>query len=482
MAPRIQRSASGQTRTHARSASGGSSKAGLNLHFTQRDAPIGHVADKLKKNGHHITETTARAKSPLPRNSSALRRSREHIAPVLAPLHRIASGSNAKVAPGKGKVDFTISSPSENDDEEWVSSESGAATPNADSDVEEAVQPAAPYTSATRSANILSNGFAKDDLQTPRATAPALPQVDRSEMTPPPSARDYAAQQQAWHEAQQQAWHEAQRQQLRQETARADQESARQQDPPRPEVRVEQEEPSTSPARARSETHSPPRRSPDMHPRRQAMTRPPSTHSIHRADPAPLRPHPLIRGHSYGVGTTFSAKPTPLAPLTTVTSDNASAQMSATSSPTSMHLSSPSGYSVASGSPNAASASPPGAHSLRRTSVSSNHSMATAPLPPSLSHAHLSRSNHDRQRTMSTSSSSFAALSNLALRGPNTPSPPRTPIAFTSRFPPPEQTAHLETVHPLLPPPYLSTHLSVLATRNPLAESYARVISAKQAR
>ena len=38
-----------------------------------------------------------------------------------------------------------------------------------------------------------------------------------------------------------------------------------------------------------------------------------------------------------------------------------------------------------------------------------------------------------------------------------------------------------ENVHPLLPPPYLSAHLTVLASKNPLAESYARVMSAKQA-
>lgn len=39
----------------------------------------------------------------------------------------------------------------------------------------------------------------------------------------------------------------------------------------------------------------------------------------------------------------------------------------------------------------------------------------------------------------------------------------------------------METMHPLLPPPYLSAHLTVLAWRNPLAESYERVVKAKQA-
>ncbi|EMD33555.1 hypothetical protein CERSUDRAFT_117675 [Gelatoporia subvermispora B] len=469
MAPRVPRTTNGQTRTHARSASGGSSKIGLNLHLTQRDASSGNLADKPKKNGHNLHEQTAtRTKSPLPRSNSALRRSREHMAPALTPLHRIAQGPGAKPATGKGKADFRLSSPSENDDDGWVSSESGAATPSADSDTEQTDESPPPHKSTTQFVNARPNGIARDDLPTPRAITPALPQVDRRQPTPPPTARDYAAEQQAWHLVQQQ--------QLAQSKAQHIQGDVRQQQPSRPEVRVDEPEP-TSPARARSETHSPPRRSPDVHPKRQAVTRPPS---IHRADSAPLRPHPLIRGQSYGLGPAYAAKPSPLAPLTTVTSDNASAQMSTNSSPTSAHLRSPSTFSAASGSPNAPSASPTGPHSLRRTSVSSNFSTATAPLPPSISHSQLSRSNHDRQRTLSTSSSSLAALSNLAFR--STPSPPRTPVAFSSHFPPIEQTAHLETIHPLLPPPYLSTHLSVLATRNPLAESYARVMSAKRAR
>ena len=40
----------------------------------------------------------------------------------------------------------------------------------------------------------------------------------------------------------------------------------------------------------------------------------------------------------------------------------------------------------------------------------------------------------------------------------------------------------MEAIHPLLPPPYLSAHLTVLAYRNPIAESYDRVIRAKQRR
>lgn len=232
--------------------------------------------------------------------------------------------------------------------------------------------------------------------------------------------------------------------------------------------------------KARSETHSPPRKSPDMAPKRQSMTRPPSTHSVTSRTEAPLRPHPLIRGHSYGQSGFFTAKPAPLQPVAAVSSDAAQATMSTASSPTSMRAGSPSSIKTTSASINLSSPTSSHAHwQLRRTSTSSAQSNMTMPSQTSGSQLQWSRSGHDRQRTLSnmSTSSSFAALSSIAgLR--STPSP-TTPVRITSYFPPPEATAHLENVHPLLPPPYLNAHLSILAHRNPIAESYDRVIRAK---
>jgi hypothetical protein len=87
---------------------------------------------------------------------------------------------------------------------------------------------------------------------------------------------------------------------------------------------------------------------------------------------------------------------------------------------------------------------------------------------------------HDRTRTLSsmssTSSSSVQALSSLAQLPTTRPSTPQ----YTSHFPATSLYTNLETVHPLLPPPYLSAHVSILAHRSPLRESYDRVIAAKE--
>ena len=307
------------------------------------------------------------------------------------------------------------------------------------------------------------NGFYKEDVPTPKAEVPPpLPRAASSkiaERIAQPSERDYALDQQ----------------QTQTQPSVSQPELA---------VRVEQVQPADSLpppiTKARSETHSPPR-SASPPPKRQSMTRPPSTHSVtSRTDGISLRPHPLIRGHSYGHGAPFAAKPAPLAPLTMVSSDAAQAQLSSASSPSSLRAGSPT--SIRTASPNHSSPSSSEARrQLRRTSTSSSRSTATMPAQ-SAGQAQLSRSNHDRQRTLSTisSSSSFAALSSLAMR--STPSPPRESTHFTSHFPPAEQQQNLEAIHPLLPPPYLNTHISILTYRNPVAESYDRIMRAKQAR
>lgn len=102
----------------------------------------------------------------------------------------------------------------------------------------------------------------------------------------------------------------------------------------------------------------------------------------------------------------------------------------------------------------------------------------------SASHAQLGRTaNHDRQRTLS-SSSTFAALSSLNLGGTrSTPSPPKPAQHFVVRFATAEkQYSEPEILHALLPTPYTNGHLTSLRYRNPLAESYDRVVRAKLAR
>ncbi|KAI0373391.1 hypothetical protein BV20DRAFT_1033762 [Pilatotrama ljubarskyi] len=471
---------SGQIRAHSRSSSTGSSKLGLNLQLTQKDPAPQRVSDKGKKAAHFHHEVRPLFTPPIParnassqflRTNSGVRvHSRESIQP--AAIRRAPTPHGPpKQAGAKQKADFTISSPDEgeDDDDAWVSSESGAATPLRGSDPENTPVEQLKQRPTTQPAHVQVNTTSGHDgvhdVATPKAAPPPLPRVDTARPSQLPlgaTARDYAAQE------------PPPQGKVYSNQTQNDQRH------PEPDIQISTPTPPVS--KARSETHSPPRRSPDIAPKRQSMTRPPSTHSINsRSDGPPLRPHPLIRGHSYGQG--FTAKPAPLAPLTTVLPDSASGQMStASSSPSSLRAGSPTSIRTAA-SPNVPSPSSasPAHRQLRRTSTSSTRSTATLPAQSSVSDKH-SRASHDRQRTLSTisSNSSIAALTNFALR--STPSPPRNPVHITAHFPPPEQNAALESIHPLLPPPYLSAHLTVLAYRNPIAESYDRVIRAKQRR
>lgn len=371
-----------------------------------------------------------------------------------------------KSGSSKQKVGFSISSPSEGDDDEWVSSESGAATPLQDADSDRVTSPIEPHKPSTPRVTSHVNGFGIEPT-TPRARTPPLPRVE----TVRPETSLISSQQQQHHHYQSQDPPQKVTRMLTQEQLGT---------PWGTQPQLPQQ-PTPSVPKARSETHSPPRRSPDHTMKRQAMTRPPSTHSIaSRSDSAGLRPHPLIRAQSHGLHGLAPAKPMPLAPLTTVL-DDLPTQMTTSSSPTSLRAVSPSMSLRTPASPVFSHPSPTSSEArrqLRRTSTSSARSMAALPVAPSASQQ-LSRSNHDRQRTISTSST-FAALSSLAMR--STPSPPRTPLhQFTVTFPPADKESHHESPHPLLPPPYLTSHLTLLEYRNPLAESYDRVIRAKQA-
>ena len=181
---------------------------------------------------------------------------------------------------------------------------------------------------------------------------------------------------------------------------------------------------------------------------------------------AALRPHPLIRGQSFGHGH--------LAPLK-VTPDAAQVQLS--SSPP-FHAASTSPTSI-----RTVHTPSPGPHfssSLfrRRPSTSSAHSVATLPLTPV-----------ERMRTTSTLSAtsslvqlptkraSSAAAAAVAAAAVATAQTQSLVVHF------PSQNAHAlpETVHTLLPPPYVTPHFTILQWRSPIRESHARVVRARDA-
>lgn len=199
-----------------------------------------------------------------------------------------------------------------------------------------------------------------------------------------------------------------------------------------------------------------------IHPsKRQSVTRPPSTHSIpSRSDN--MRPHPLIRGHSQGL-LNLVPKPSPLTPLAVITDQPSSTSDNTLSgSPESIKTSvtSPGGYTAE---------FPQG----RRTSISSTRSVSTLP-------AQSAGLPQDRTRALSTISmtASTTALNSLAHLPSVTRPPSPQQISF---FPPVNPHVNIEAIHPLLPGPYLNNHLTVLARRTPLRESYDRVIQAKSA-
>ncbi|KAH8108053.1 hypothetical protein BXZ70DRAFT_33187 [Cristinia sonorae] len=468
MPAKAHRTTAGMTRTHSRTPSTGSSKANLGLQLTQKDPVPPRFPDSKKRNAHIHHEASSRNTSPFPRNNSTVRvQSKEQIQPPAIRRAPVAPANTGKATSSKHKVGFTISSPSEGDDDEWVSSESGAATPLHDTDSDRVTSPIEPNKSTIPRATSHINGFGiVHESATPRARTPPLPRVETIRPAEPPLVAE-----QHHHKLQVPSHSHVVDSNEHHGTPWGTQPQLPQSSTPVP--------------KARSETHSPPRRSPDPTVKRQAMTRPPSTHSIaSRSDSTGLRPHPLIRAQSYGQGQAALGpiKPAPLAPLTTVLDDAVPTQMTTSSSPTSLRAVSPVlSLKTPSASPVFSHASPTTSEAhrqLRRTSTSSSRSMAPAPVTSSASHQ-LNRSNHDRQRTISTSST-FAALSSLAMR--STPSPPRPQYQqFTVTFPPADKEGHLESAHPLLPPPYLATHLTMLEYRNPLAESYDRVIRAKQA-
>lgn len=113
----------------------------------------------------------------------------------------------------------------------------------------------------------------------------------------------------------------------------------------------------------------------------------------------------------------------------------------------------------------------------RRLSVSSARSVSTLPIFHSKD---TPRGTYERTRTLSAipTSSSSAALSSLTHLPTVTRPPSPQAIVF---FPPHNPHANIDGIHPLLPSPYMSNHMTILMRRTPLKESYDRVMRAKLA-
>ncbi|KAJ7072540.1 hypothetical protein C8F01DRAFT_251424 [Mycena amicta] len=178
---------------------------------------------------------------------------------------------------------------------------------------------------------------------------------------------------------------------------------------------------------------------PPSSPTTRRHSRPMSTHSVNRPE---LRPHPLIRGQSFGQPC-LPQKPSPLLPVA-VTFDtdvhiSASPSLSHSDSPTSPH---PFG---------------------RRTSISS---VATVGTPQAASAK-------PRHRTFSTLSSSSAMTSLTHLPSVSRPAP------YITLFPPADPVQD-DRIHPLLPPPYVANHLTVVTRRTPIRDARDRILRARE--
>ncbi|KAG6898124.1 hypothetical protein C0992_004840 [Termitomyces sp. T32_za158] len=457
----------GLLRSHSRASS--TSRLGANLQLTQKDQHQSKSVDKPKKTSNpHDTYSKGLARGP----SAQHVHSRERVQQVVQ-KQRTSNQSNAKP---QAKPGFTIATPGEEDDDEgeWESSESGAATPNnhhSDSESELDEEEAIRRLTGDRQllAQLSTKGARVDPVSLSRIETARQSDfrvaTNRPPLRPESSPQTTQPPQQKRHDGRAevrtptlppiQTTPVAQMQQLMTQNHRPNVAEAKTASPP-------------------PETPSPDKPSPRIPNRRHAGTRPSSSHSI-RSEQS-LRPHPLIRGVSYGQPTT--PKPVPLEPLTVIQDIPTSAPPSQTFFPGNKLSSSP----TSSLKPSVVSprVSEQGLSSQRRQSVSSARSVSTLPVHPGFRDS-VNWSLSDRTRTSSTISqtSSSAALSSLVHLPTVTRPPSPQAIAF---FPPVNPHANLEGIHPLLPGPYLNNHLTILARRTPIKEAFDRVIRAKQAR
>ena len=392
---------------------------------------------------------------------------------------------------GRPKAGFTIaeSTVGSDEDDEWVSSESGAATPMGDASGDEGpgkktpqeVSPATPVdlvgqrvkgqnpalvpgttpraeaTQPQPRPRVQTNGFVPT-----RPTHTAVPSTRLSDLSEHPQYP-----QQEWDPYRQQSKSIHPQPDAVQQVP-----LPKSRQPPTPSHILDQivtsnplvRTPETSPVVGGARTEPATPTSPRSEHYSTGRVRPSSTRSL-IADHT-LRPHPLIRGQSFGHGH--------LAPLK-VSSDAAQAQLS--SSPPPGRSASTSPPSVRTIHTSVQSASPGRQFSssiFRRPSTSSSHSAATLPVQP--------RTPVERARTMSTlsaasSSAALSSLSHLPTRGAAA-TPQNTPLVV--HFPPQSVHTHPETVHALLPPPYVTQHLTLLQWRSPFCESHERVARARE--
>ncbi|KAH9485257.1 hypothetical protein JR316_0002164 [Psilocybe cubensis] len=458
----------GQLRPHSRSSS--SSKLGANLQFTQKDNTSLKNADKSKKavythEAHPTKPSFARV------NSSQRIHSREQLAQASKrsayPQHQTHHQQQQPLPKATNAKGFSLANDNADDDDEWESSNSGVGTPNhRESDSSDTASEAEALDQAILNLQIAAQLHPPKAEQPPPPSPPqpvdsTLPRIatarpadfethailERNAMRPITPPKQPQSQQQA---------------QLPPLAMPL---------PPQPQVQVRRSDQDIRRDAASDSSDS--RQS--SRPKR--PSRPPSTHS-NQSRQEPLRPHPLIRGLSHGTVASVLPKPSPLAPLTVV--PHTAPQLS--SSPvSSIHdnnhkpflSSSPTSVKTSSGSPVSVDRHPFPLD--RRTSFSSARSVNTIPVHPTLIRE--SPWAHDRSRTLSTmSSSSSAALSALSHLPTVTRPPSPQTVAF---FPPINPHANVEGIHPLLPTPYLQNHLTVLARRTPIRESFDRVIQAK---
>ncbi|KAL5485403.1 hypothetical protein ACEPAI_8045 [Sanghuangporus weigelae] len=495
------RNPSGRLQQHHRSASGGGSKVGLNnLALTQTDSAQQKQQQNLKRSGNSNSAVDLLQGRPTHLRAAHLTsnsrvRSKEQITVAHKRVHAPPSNKGKQQQPQNRpqRPNFSIarSDDTTDSDDEWVSSESGAATPQihhaVDTDEEEeeantggrgtvmpverqrAIDESLPPANKMNGGNDIygkadraPNGF--DDVSTPRAeldvdltrvdtvrpdtaarTAAAVlvpPTSQQDEMIPPPVVRVQA-----------------------QSTPVTPVPT-----PPPPPI-LEQPTAKAPPVRqVRSEAPSPTQLRQKSAAKRTTLARHTSTHGDVKRD---MPPHPLIRGQSYH-GTAL--RPARLAPLT-VNSEAAQAQLTASPS-TPSRAGSPSYFSSSfKESPTGTSTDSQDRVPSRKNSISSLHSVTTLPAPVSTRFVG-GWGRPDRTRTLSTISTSSSSAALTALSTLPTMSRPSSP-PLVVRFPAENRRDPNEGFHQLLPPQYLATHMTVLAKYNPLYDSYERVMRAK---
>ena len=368
----------------------------------------------------------------------------------------MAKGKQRQAQGAKG---FTIAQSGDDseDDDEWVSSESGAATPQ-NVELEDTSSAAdknmmSPHADLTNGvADRLKNGVADrltngvEELTTPRAEVQLeLTCIDTARPDSSPTSRV---------QTQGQAQPPVVR--IQPQTTPSSPES------PSP---IPTEPSEQMPVRhTRSEAPSPSDLRNKPTPKRHPLIRHSSNYAGSKVE---MPPHPLIRGKSLQGS---ALKPAALVPLY-VNNESAQAQLLAFPSSRSASTTYQSFYQ----SPSETSTISGDRLPSRKGSISSLHSIATLPAP---SRFNSSRTKGDRPRTLSSISTSSSSAALTALNMLPATSRPGTPPMIV-QFPYSTKRDAHDAYHHLLPPPYLASYMSLSNKYNPLLDSYERVMRAK---